>query len=168
MTPAQFNTIGDRLTESLLSGDFNLYQTVMTVPHHAVPRNGSPYTLNTLDELKADFDLYHQVLNIHQVTDIFRDIIAMVPRPDGQIDVMVETNILSNAHRIADPFRTQFTLVPHGDDWRITTVHSSPGHINWSRGHAEISPHGRFIDIDQRQSPPWPTRFRQTDGDDND
>ncbi len=146
VTPAQFNELGDTLTRALLDGNFELYKTVMTIPHRAVPRDGEPYELNTEEELRADFDLYAQALAINHVTDIFRDIVAIMPMEDDRIEVTVETNMLSGAQRIVEPFRTQFELVSQDDDWRITTVRSSLGHINWSRGRAHISRDGRFTD----------------------
>lgn len=146
VTPAEFNALGDRLTRALLENDFEQYKTVMTLPHRAVPRDGEPYELNTEEELRADFDLYTQALVINHVTDIFRDIIAIRSVEDGRTEVTVETNMLSGAQRIVDPFRTQFELIRQDNDWRITTVHSSLGHINWSRGRAHISRDGRFTD----------------------
>lgn len=80
------------------------------------------------------------------VTDIVRRVLAIHKIEDDWMDVTVETNMLRNALRLVDPFKTQFVLRPSDGEWRIAIIRSSLGHINWTLGRADIIDE-RFRDI---------------------
>lgn len=134
MVGAAFQGIGDKLTAALLSGDFALYRTLVALPLTITPRTGETYVIADEAALKLDFDLYHMVLGVNGVTDIFRDVVesTQVSAHDAEIKVM--THILEHANRVADPFVTRFFLADVGGRWVIREIESSPEHINWTLG----------------------------------
>jgi len=147
-----FQAIGDRLTSALISGDFGLYRSLMILPLRVTPRDGEPYTMHSDDALREDFDLYHKIITMHGVTDIFRDVQRVdLVAPDRAV-VTLMTHILQRANRLVDPFAARFHLRCQGDDWRITEIESSDGHINWTLGRASVSDSGQFKGKDDAQT----------------
>jgi len=138
MPKSSFNAISERLTKALLTGDFDLYQTVMQVPLRVEPRKGQPYELLTIADLEKDFRLYCASLQAQGVTDIFREKKQLVLLEDDWVEVTFVTNILRNAERVVEPFKSQFVLRPREGEWRIAEIRSSLGHINWTLGTAAI------------------------------
>ena len=140
MADSAFTRIADQLTRSLLTGDFALYAGLMDLPLTTTPRGGTAYVLADIAALRRDFDLYHAAIRAQGVTDIYRAVKA-VDRPDAATAlVLVETHILRHAHRLTEPFASQFLLRRHGADWRISAIESSEGHINWTLGRGSLGP----------------------------
>jgi hypothetical protein len=144
MAQRAFADIGDQLTKSLIAGDFALYQSLMVLPLRISPRGTRPYVLETEAALRSDFDLYHANIRAHGVTDIFRQVLGFAQSASDQAQLRCLTHILVQAHRIVNPFETVFHLRLQGEDWRISEIESSEGHINWSLGQADISAEGSF------------------------
>ncbi len=128
------HTIGDQLTEALISGSYNQYNALMELPLRIVPRDATAYVLHTDAELNADFQLYHAVIKAQGVTDIYRQFRRMETLAPGSIWITFTTHILVKAHRIFDPFETSMRLVEHPDGWRISEIQSSEDHIKWTLG----------------------------------
>ncbi len=146
MPALAFIDISERLTRALVTGDFDLYRSVIALPLRIEPRAGKPYDLDTRDHLECDFNLYHQSIRTHGVTDIYREVRAITqPAPD-RVEIACITHILARANRIVDPFDTLIVLRPVlpdlPPDWRITRIQSSEGHINWTLGRATITDGG--------------------------
>ena len=152
MIAAGFQSIGDRLTKALISGDFELYKSLMILPLRVTPRDGTPYTTHTEEALREDFDLYHKIIGIHGVTDIFRDVqsVEMIG-PDRAIVTLI-THILQRANRLVNPFMARFHMQLQGDEWRITEIESTEGHINWTLGRASVSETGQFRGTDDAET----------------
>ena len=144
MTPEEFTIIERTLTRALISGDFDLYRSIIHLPMHTVPRGEEASVMRTEEELREDFELYHQALSIQRATDIYRRVLSFSQMEEDWIEVTVETNILGTTGRIVEPFHTQFVLRPQNGDWRIAPIRSSFGHIRWSRGQARIPAQGTF------------------------
>lgn len=144
MPAAAFQSIGDQLTRALISGDFDAYAAIVDLPLIIAPRNAQPYVLADLAELEADFRLYHQIVSVHGVTDIFREVQSWdQPAPD-QAQIHCTSHIMVRAQRIIEPFETRMTLVLRDGRWRIAEIESSEGHINWTLGRARVTPSGQF------------------------
>lgn len=143
--PAQgFHDIADRLTKALVAGDFALYRSLMILPMKVTPRGGQAYVMDSDAALRADFDLYHQIILLHGVTDIFRDVLEVVPDGPDRAVVHLVTHILQRANRIVDPFEQRFHLLRQGGQWYIAEIESTEGHINWTLGRRGVSPQGQF------------------------
>ena len=134
-----FQQVKDRLTQALITGNFALYRSVISLPFQVEPRDGKPYVLHSETALEEDFLLYHKVINLHRITDIVREVKHMMKLQEDWVEVTVETNLLSHADRVVGPFKTQFVLRKTPDQWRIASIRSSLGHINWTMGRAEIT-----------------------------
>lgn len=141
-----FQTLGDDLTRALVTGDFDLYAAIMALPLTIAPRDGAPYVLADRAALRADFDLYHSIIKLHGVTDIYREVVEYQPVSDGHIRFHFVTHILVRAQRIVEPFASCMLMVRGADGWRIAEIESSEGHINWTRGRARIAPDGTFLE----------------------
>jgi len=152
MVAAGFQSIGDRLTKALISGDFELYRSLMILPLRVTPRHGTPYTTHTIEALREDFDLYHKIIGIHGVTDIFRDVQNVEMTGPDQAIVTVMTHILQRANRLVHPFNARFHLQRQGDGWCITEIESTEGHINWTLGRATVSDAGQFKGKDDAET----------------
>ena len=150
--PAEFYELGERLAKSLILGDFELYQTVMSLPLEINPLEGTAYTLNTLDALRADFDLYHQVNTLHHVTNIVRQITKIRMTGETVAAITSHTELLSGSQRLVEPFNATHHLRRGNDGWSIFRIDSSLGHINWTLRRATISPEGTFKDIDTKDN----------------
>lgn len=144
MIDAAFQEIGDRLTRALVGGDFALYRSIMALPLRIAPRLSGEYVLEDEAALRADFELYHQIIGLHGVTDIYREVLGDAALPDGRHQVTCRTHILVRANRLVEPFETRLYLRHDSDGWRITEIESSEGHINWTLGRAVILPGGQF------------------------
>ena len=97
-----FSSIGDLLTEALVSGDFTLYQKVLDLPLTIVPMGESPYILSDETALRRDFLLYHSVLKLHGVTDIFREVRNVLDEGAGVYRIVCRVHMMVRANRIAD------------------------------------------------------------------
>lgn len=144
MARVDFPEIGDLLTRALVEGDFALYGRVVSLPLAIVPREGTSYVLADVGALREDFELYHAVIRLHGVTDIFRQVLGEADLPTGQVRVHCLTHIMARAHRLVDTFPTRFTLTEGRDGWKISEIESSEGHVTWTLGRAELLPDGRF------------------------
>ncbi len=136
MSVEAFQSIGDRLTLALLSGDFALYRSLIALPMTITPRNGETYILHDEAALREDFDLYHNMLAVSGVTDVFRDVLDVDQSVADKAIVRVMTHIMVNALRVSDPFETRFFLVGAGGHWAIREIESSAEHIDWTLGKA--------------------------------
>ncbi len=136
MNVAAFQRIGDRLTLALLSGDFALYRSLIALPMTITPRNGETYVLNEEVALRVDFVLYHSMLAVSGVTDVFRDVLAVDQTVTDRAVVTVMTHIMVYSQRISDPFETRFFLISESGHWAIREIESSAEHIDWSLGKA--------------------------------
>lgn len=144
MLAAAFQALGDQLTKALICGDFDLYRAVMDLPLIIAPRDAQPYVLSDDAALEADFNLYHQIVAAHGVTDIYREVRSYDRLTPMQVQVHCISHIMVRATRIIEPFETRMMMLFKAGDWRIAEIESSEGHINWSLGRARISPSGRF------------------------
>lgn len=138
-----FSEIGETLTRALVTGDFGLYQQVMQLPLTIVPIGEASYLLKDDAALFRDFDLYHQVLKLHGVTDIFREVRGVIDDGDGVHRIQVRVHIMARANRIAEPFHSEILIRLKGGSWRIIEIRSVAEHIDWtlSSGEASVS-HG--------------------------
>ncbi len=127
-----FSEIGDTLTRALVTGDFGLYQKVMQLPLTIVPIGEDPYLLKDEAALFRDFDLYHQVLKLHSVTDIFREVRGVIDDGDGVQRIQVRVHIMARANRIAEPFNSEILIRLQGGIWRIIEIRSVAEHIDWT------------------------------------
>lgn len=129
-----FSEIGDRLTEALITGDFGLYQRVMELPLTIVPLGEDPYVLADEVALRRDFDLYHDVLKLHGVTDIFREVRGVFEEEDGVHRILCRVHIMVHANRIAEPFLSEMRIRLRAGLWRIVEIRSLAAHIDWTLG----------------------------------
>lgn len=145
--PAQaFGKQADLLTRSLVSGDFPLYAAIMQLPLRIVPAGEPAYVLRDEAALRSDFDLYHTVLKLHGVTDIFREMLGVHDEGNGVFRVECRVHILAQANRIAEPFGSEIVISQAADGtWRIREIRSTAGHIGWTLGQAEIGPARDFL-----------------------
>ncbi|SEQ46875.1 hypothetical protein [Thalassovita taeanensis] len=141
-----FGPVGTRLTQAVLTGDFKLYRSVMRLPLRIEPLGGQPYELHTDTSLQQDFELYHDVIALNDVNDIFRENIVHNQLADDLIEVTCVTHILHDTAPVVEPFNTLFLLRPTEDSWGISMIRSSIGHINWTLARSRISDDGRFTD----------------------
>lgn len=144
MAAAAFQGIADRLTKALISGDFALYRSLMLLPLRVTPRGAASYVLSQEEDLRADFDLYHQTLTLQGVTDIFRDVQEVTIVAPGEAVIHMTTHIMQRAYRIVEPLLSRFFLRLVGEDWLIFEIESTAGHISWALGRARLTPQGQF------------------------
>lgn len=146
MNNFKFQQLGNRLTKSLITGDFDLYRSVMDLPMRVIPRGAEVIDLTDEASLKTDFELYHISVSARQVTDIYRRVLSIENTP-GDPDVAVvtcEMNILHHAERLVRPFTSLFSMRQVDNDWRIFQIESLAGHIAWTLGQYEITPQSDF------------------------
>ncbi|MFC3181506.1 hypothetical protein [Cypionkella sinensis] len=134
-----FTALGERLTRALLDGDFPAYASVMALPLTITPRGDVAYVLHNADELRADFQLYHDNLKGRGVTDIFRQINEIAVIDQSHLRVRCTIHIMVGAQRIVEPFVSHFVLTETPDGWRIAEIESVRGHIRFSLGLSEIT-----------------------------
>jgi hypothetical protein len=140
-----FSQLGNSLTQALITGDFDLYRAVMALPLRIVPRGAEAYVLTDDAALERDFRLYVRSIKTAGVTDIFRKLDEVRPDGNGGQRVFCTVHILSRAHRIADPFRSEMLLVPSGDGLRIAEIVSTTEHIDWTLGRGSLGPGSGLI-----------------------
>ncbi|MCF3595232.1 hypothetical protein LZG00_14645 [Rhodobacteraceae bacterium LMO-12] len=140
MDAAVFLDLGDRLTKALTTRDFELYQQVISLPVELEPRGGTPYRLETVEELRQDFDLYCDHVALHSITDIFREVLDEEhPDPNSTI-IVCRMHVLSGGTRVVRPFTTVITMRRDQDGAvRFARIQSSLGHINWTLGKGGIA-----------------------------
>lgn len=143
MPDRAFLTLGDLLTKALITGDFALYQSILTLPVKFSPRQGRAYVLHDEAALREDFELYVSIIRLHGVTDIYRQFLGH-DRLDNGIHVHWMTHILVRGTRLVEPFVTRMLVTVDAAGWRIAEIESSEGHLNWTLGRAVVSPEGNF------------------------
>ena len=144
MSERAFQDLGELLTKALISGDFALYRSILTLPMKFTPKDGRSYVLTDEAALRADFDLYVSIIKLHGVTDIYRQVLGYDPVGKGQMVVRVVTHILVRANLLVEPFATRIVMQEGADGWRITEIESAEGHLNWTLGRAVVSSAGEF------------------------
>ena len=144
-----FGALAERLTSSLINGDLDTYLSITWLPLRIQSRDDPAYTLADAAQVSEDFNLYHQALTLNQVTDIYREINEIVRLSDDVFEVSCTTNILEHANRVVGPFVTEFLVIRKSQDWRISKILSSTGHIRWSMLKTEITPDKRFASDDR-------------------
>ena len=145
MSVLAFSGVGDTLTQALVTGDFALYRRVMQLPLAIVPLGEPAYVLADEAALKRDFDLYHNVLQLHGVTDIFREVRGVVDDGGGVTRIQCRVHIMARGNRIAEPFESEILIQLCHDQWRITEIRSVAAHIGWTLGEADIGPTRDFL-----------------------
>ncbi len=144
MAERVFEGLGDQLTKALLSADFDLYRSIMTLPVTFTPRGAKAYTLSDDAALRDDFDLYVSIIRLHGVTDIYRLVLGTDAVSADEMVVQCKTHILVRARLLVDPFETRMRLLRQDDRWRISGIESSIGHLNWAMGRADVLSDGQF------------------------
>ena len=144
MAERAFQELGELLTKALISGDFAMYRSILSLPMKFTPKDGPSYILLDEAALREDFDLYVSIIRLHGVTDIYRQFLGFDPIGEGQIVVRVVTHILVRANLLVAPFPTRMLLQEAADGWRIAEIESSEGHLNWTLGRASVSSQGNF------------------------
>lgn len=129
-----FSDIGDRLTEALVTGNFDVYRTVMDLPLTIVPVGEAAYVLKDDVALRRDFDLYHMVLKLHGVTDIFREVRGVSDAGERMHRILCRVHIMARANRIAEPFFSEMLICDRAGQWRIVEIRSLAAHIGWTLG----------------------------------
>ncbi len=140
-----FSDIGDTLTRALVTGDFGLYQQVMQLPLTIVPLGEMPYVLKDEAALFRDFDLYHQVLKLHSVTDIFREVRGVINEGDDVHRILCRVHIMARANRIAEPFNSEMLIRLKSGIWRIIEIRSVAEHISWTLSHGDQAASHDFL-----------------------
>jgi hypothetical protein len=144
VTAEIFADTGERLTQALVTGEFELYRQAMDLPIEIIPRTGKPRVLQDIDDLTEDFGIYRQTITLWKVTDIYRKPLSIRHLADGLLEVTCEMHIMADGTRIVDPFTSIMTLRHTEEGWKFCRIHSSLGHINWTFGQADISDSGSF------------------------
>ena len=144
MPERAFTGLAELLTKSLISGDFDLYLSILTLPMKFTPRDGASYVLADEAALREDFDLYVAIIRLHGVTDIYRQVLGFDQIDDAHVVARVMVHILARANLLASPFESRITMKRAGDGWRIAEIESSEGHLNWTLGRAVLTPEGQF------------------------
>ncbi len=144
MPQTAFQELGEVLTKALISGDFALYQSILTLPMKFTPKDGASYVLTDEAALRDDFDLYVSIIKLHGVTDIYRQVVGIDPVDGQHVVVRVMVHILVRANLLAEPFPSRMLMQRGSDGWRITEIESSEGHLNWTLGRAGVSAGGQF------------------------
>ncbi|MBI1171518.1 hypothetical protein GC209_08965 [bacterium] len=144
MPERAFKKLGDILTKALVSGDFDLYRSVLCLPMKFTPRDGQSYVLPDEAALREDFDLYVSIIRLHGVTDIYRQFISFEPAGPGELYITCMTHILVRANLLAEPFASRMLVQHDAAGWRIKEIESSEGHLNWSLGRATVTSDGKF------------------------
>lgn len=139
-----FQKLCELLTKALISGNFDLYRSILTLPMKFTPKDGRSYILSDEAALREDFELYVSIIRLHGVTDIYRQVLGFDQLGEGRIRVRVVTHILMRANLLVAPFPTQILLQEEFDGWRISEIESSEGHLNWTLGKAKVAPSGLF------------------------
>ncbi|MCB1359612.1 MAG: hypothetical protein H6899_06480 [Rhodobacter sp.] len=138
MSEAAFQDLGEKITRSLMTGDFGLYRAQFRLPLTVVPRSAPGYVLADEAALSRDFDLYLIALRTEEITDIVRRVRALsLPRPT-EMEVDCEVNILRRAERVVSPFLSRFSLTRTGTDWQVHRIESALGHIRWTLGEGRL------------------------------
>ncbi len=134
MPVSGFSHIGDRLTAALIAGDFDRYREVIELPLTIVPTGESPYSLLDETALHRDFLLYHSVLKLHGVTDIFREVRSVIDEGGGIYRIVCRVHMMVRANRITEPFQSEMLIRQRDGQWRILEIRSLAAHIDWALG----------------------------------
>jgi hypothetical protein len=129
-----FTEVGERLTRALISGDFDLYRSVMDLPITIEPRGAAAYTLRDPAGLERDFDLYHRSIRARGVTDIYRKVVDIREDDEGRVEVRCLMHILVGSTLAIEPFISLMTLHRTEGGWRFCHIRSSLRHIQWTLG----------------------------------
>ena len=126
MPEQAFQVLGESLTRALIGNDFDLYQSILTLPMRFSPRDGKAYVLSDLAALREDFDLYVSIIRLHGVTDIYRQYLGSSATGPGEAVVTTMTHILVRANLLVAPFQSRLRLVQRPDDaaWRSGVCYS--------------------------------------------
>ena len=145
MPVVAFSDMGDTLTQALVSGDFALYRNVMQLPLTIVPKDEPAHVLADDAALRRDFELHHQVLKLHDVTDIFREVRGVVDEGAGVHRIQCRVHVMARANRIAEPFQSEMLIRLDGGAWSFIEIRSVAGHIDWTLGKGDLGPSRDFL-----------------------
>ena len=139
MSPDAFYEIDRGLSHGLITGEFASYQRHLHMPLVIERIGAATLHLDNPDELRADFQLYHDVMKLHGVTDVFREITDARRHDNGDFTIACTTHIMSRARRVLDPFATEFDLKEVNEKWLVRTIRGTIRHTNWAPGKADLT-----------------------------
>ncbi|MDJ0823823.1 MAG: hypothetical protein QNJ09_18700 [Paracoccaceae bacterium] len=129
---ARLQVFLNHLNQILLTGDFEAWRNIVSLPLTFITRKGTDVH-KTVEELKADFELYMSEFRIHGVSDMVRHAKSAKMVGGDQMIGVYSTYILRSAEFVVPPYESSMTLQRDAEGhWRVSSVMNALGHLNWS------------------------------------
>ena len=131
MHQQMFLSFLDSISRCFLEKDFELWRQQVILPLSLITRTG-PIVLETVADLKANFDLYTQSIDPLHLDEIVRLPLGLEDCRDGTWIGTYETNLLSKGTRATEPYRSSALLVERGGRFRALSVMNARGPLEWT------------------------------------
>ena len=130
----------DAMSDHVLVGDFDSYQSGVELPFHLVTTDSS-VVVTTHEDLRAGFDHYRVMLASQVVTAYIRIVNLAVLLDDRLISGHYTTHIISGGTRIVAPFPSQIVLRDHGaQGWRAASITNGAQNMRWPMDRIDVRP----------------------------
>ena len=120
----------DETAAAVLADDFGTYAGRICLPCHIVSHDESK-VVSTLDDLRAGFDQFRDMLRSQKVTDYIRLVESAGRLDKALISGKYVSHLLSNGQRVMPPFKSQMTLRLVGNQWRAASVTNALANSRW-------------------------------------
>ncbi len=138
MTEDEFQSFLDDISECFIAADFQQWADRIELPFSIVTKTG-PVISYTLEELRADFDLYLQACENMGLDTVFRTPLTCEICDDGSVIATYRTELLSRGHRMTEAFTSSALLSSRDGIWRMTAILNARGHQSWTGHHPHKS-----------------------------
>ena len=131
MTDAEFQIFLDDVSTCFLQRDFDLWQSRIALPFSMVTQAG-PVVLETVDELRDNFDLYIVACKSMHLDNIVRLPISLEDCQDGTWLGTYQTHLMSGGQRATDPYTSTAMMSQYAGVWKMTSILNARGHHQWT------------------------------------
>ena len=129
----------DRVSMTILQGDWPTYRDGVHLPFHIVSHDESK-VVTTEEDLRAGFDQFRATLRSQKVTDFIRLVGAATRLDQDLISGSYLSHLVSHGQRVIQPFRSQMSLRLIGNRWRAVSVTNELANSRWPLVRLQLHP----------------------------
>lgn len=130
----------DEVGAATLAGDWDTYAAHVALPFHLITETSS-MVVATEGELRQGFEQFRDTLAHMRITDYLRLADSAVEISPELVSGRYITHLMSGAHRVVPPFRSQATLRLDGGRWRAASIVNALRNTQWPLGVPSVGTH---------------------------
>lgn len=115
---------------AVMADDWPTYCSAVCLPFHIVSHDENK-VVATLDDLRAGYDLFRDMLRLQRVTDYIRLVEGASRLDPDLISGRYVSHLISGSQRVVTPFRSEMVLRRAGNRWSAVSITNSLRNSRW-------------------------------------